>query len=215
MPLRVDQLSLGPMGTNCYVVRADTAGDEAVVVDPSGDATELRLTLAGMGARCTAILVTHGHWDHLFGVADLAEGTGAPVHMAEGERVLLENPENFTPPGVSLRPYTPDVLLSGGETVELAGIAFEVLAVPGHSPAHLAYHADQCLFSGDVLFAGSVGRTDFPGSDWDTLVASIRMLVDTLPAETVVYPGHGPTTTLGAELAQNPFLAELRAERAG
>ena len=87
--------------------------------------------------------------------------------------------------------------------------------VPGHSPAHLAYHADGCLFSGDVLFAGSVGRTDFPGSDWDTLLGSLRVLVDTLPPETVVYPGHGPTTTLGAELERNPFLAELRAERAG
>ena len=102
-----------------------------------------------------------------------------------------------------------------GRRSTLAGIDFEVLAVPGHSPAHLAYHADGCLFSGDVLFAGSVGRTDFPGSDWETLVASIRMLLDALPPETVVYPGHGPTTTLGAELARNPFLAELRAERAG
>ena len=215
MPLRVDQLSLGPMGTNCYVVRAEATSGDAVVVDPSGDATELRLTLARLGASCKAILVTHGHWDHLLGVADLAEGTGAPVHMAEGERMLLEDPAGFTPPGVTLRPYTPDVLLAGGETVELASIAFEVLAVPGHSPAHLAFHADGCLFSGDVLFAGSVGRTDFPGSDWDTLVASIRMLVDTLPPETVVYPGHGPTTTLGGELERNPFLSELRAERAG
>ena len=173
------------------------------------------MTLARLGARCTAILVTHGHWDHLLGVADLAEGTGAPVHMAEGERMLLEEPGDFTPPGVVLRPYVPDLLLTGGETLTLAGIDFEVLAVPGHSPAHLAYHADGCLFSGDVLFAGSVGRTDFPGSDWETLVASIRRLVDALPPDTVVYPGHGPTTTLGAEFARNPFLAELRAERAG
>jgi glyoxylase-like metal-dependent hydrolase (beta-lactamase superfamily II) len=107
----------------------------------------------------------------------------------------------------------PEVLLEGGETIEVAGIEFEVRSVPGHSPAHLAYYADGSLFSGDVLFAGSVGRTDFPGSDWDTLLASIRSLLDAYPAETVVYPGHGPATTLGDELARNPFLAELRAER--
>jgi glyoxylase-like metal-dependent hydrolase (beta-lactamase superfamily II) len=98
--------------------------------------------------------------------------------------------------------------------LEVAGIAFDVLSVPGHSPAHVAYHADGALFSGDVLFAGSVGRTDLPGADWDTLLGSIRMLVDTLPPETAVYPGHGPITTLGAELARNPFLADLRAEQA-
>jgi len=213
MALEVDQLSLGPLGTNCYVVRTDAAAPEAVVVDPSGDATELRLLLARLGAQCVGILVTHGHWDHLLGVAELAEGTNAPVHMSEGERALLEDPNRFTPSGISLRPYTPDVLLRGGETVDVAGIAFGVLSVPGHSPAHLAYQADGSLFSGDVLFAGSVGRTDLPGGDWDTLVASIRSLVDTLPPDTVVYPGHGPTTTLGNELARNPFLAELRAER--
>ena len=211
--LRVDQLSLGPMGTNCYVVRSDASATEAAVVDPSGDATELRLILARLGTTCAGILVTHGHWDHLLGVADLAEGTGAKVHMAEGERFLLETPPPVTPPGITLRPYTPDVLLAGGESISVAGIEFQVLSVPGHSPAHLAYHADGCLFSGDVLFAGSVGRTDFPGSDWDTLVSSIRRLRDTLPVDTVVYPGHGPITTLGDELARNPFLSELRAER--
>jgi hydroxyacylglutathione hydrolase len=212
---RVEQVPLGPIGTNSYVVRADASAAEAVVVDPSGDAAELRLLLARLRARCAGILVTHGHWDHLVGVADLAEGTGAPVYMADGERSLLEDPNHFTPPGITLRGYTPDVLLEGGETIELGGIAFDVLSVPGHSPAHLAYHTDGSLFSGDVLFAGSVGRADLPGADWETLLASIRRLVDAYPAETVVYPGHGPTTTLGAELARNPFLGELRAERAG
>jgi len=212
--LRIEQLSLGPIGTNCYVVCSDATAAEAAVVDPSGDATELRLTLARLGTSCAGILVTHGHFDHLLGVADLAEGTGATVHMPAGERMLLESPEGrYTPPGITLRAYTPDVLFHGGETVEVAGISFEVLSVPGHSPAHIAYHADGCLFSGDVLFAGSVGRTDLPGAEWETLLGSIRTLVDTLPAETVVYPGHGPTTTLGDELAHNPFLAELRAER--
>lgn len=211
MPV-VDRLELGPLGTNCYVVRTERGAPEAVVVDPSGSAAEIRLELASLGARCAAILLTHGHWDHLLGVADLAEGTGAPVHMAEAERVLLEEPAGFTPPGITVRPWTPDVTLHGGETLSLAGLEFEVVAVPGHSPAHLAYACDGALFSGDVLFAGSVGRTDLPGASWETLLESIRALVERFPAETVVYPGHGPVTTLGDELARNPFLLELRTD---
>jgi hydroxyacylglutathione hydrolase len=210
---RVDQVPLGPIGTNCYVVRATSSSSDAVVVDPSGDAAEIRLLLARLGATCTGILVTHGHWDHLVGVADLAEGSGASVHMAEGERSLLEDPNRFTPSGVSLRPYTPDVLLQGGETLELAGVSFDVLSVPGHSPAHLAYYTEGSLLAGDVLFAGSVGRVDLPGADWDTLLDSIRGLLDRYPPETVVYPGHGPATTLGDELARNPWLVDLRRER--
>ena len=211
MSLAVDSYSLGPIGTNCYVVRAARGAPEAVVIDPSGNAAELQLELARAGASCAAILITHGHWDHLVAVADLAEGTGAKVYMAEDERILLERPNDWTPPGVTLRGYTPDVLLRGDERLELGGITFETLRVPGHSPAHLAYYADGCLFSGDVLFAGSVGRTDLPGADWATLVASIRTLSERFPDDTIVYPGHGPETTLGAELARNPFLAELRA----
>jgi len=212
MALDVMQLSLGPIGTNCYIVR-QVGSPEAVVVDPSADAATIRLELAARGARCAAILITHGHWDHLGAVADLAEGTGAPVHMAEQERDLLEHAPDHTPPGVYIRPYTPDVLLLGDELLDLAGIRFQTLSVPGHSPGHLAYAADGALFSGDVLFAGSVGRTDLPGSAWETLLASLRSLVETLPADTVVYPGHGPATTLASELASNPFLGELRASR--
>jgi hydroxyacylglutathione hydrolase len=209
--LVVDRYELGPIGTNCYLVRGEAAAAEAVVVDPGGDADRLLGELADHQTRCTAILITHGHWDHLGGVADLAEETAAPVYMAEDERVLLEDLNSFTPPGVQLRPYTPDVLLQGDETLELAGILFQTLRVPGHSPAHLAYYADGCLFSGDLVFAGSVGRTDLPGADWDTLVESIRTLADRFPPETVVFSGHGPETRLGTELARNPFLAELRA----
>jgi hydroxyacylglutathione hydrolase len=211
MSLAVDRYELGPIGTNCYVVRASPVAAEAVVIDPGGDTAELERELARAGATCVAILITHGHWDHLGGVADLAEATGAPVQMAAGERIALERINDFAPAELRLRSYTPDVLLEGDETLDLAGIEFETSLVPGHSPAHLAYYADGCLFSGDVLFAGSVGRTDLPFGDWDMLVHSISTLAARFPPETIVYSGHGPETTLGAELARNPFLADLRA----
>jgi hydroxyacylglutathione hydrolase len=199
----VDTHALGPTQTNCYVIRADDGAHEAVVVDPGYEIRPPELDVA-------AILVTHCHWDHLGGIAALAAVTGAPVYMPENEAAVLENPEAFYP-GQSIRPHSPEVRLGGHETFELAGLSFETLSVPGHSPAHVAYATDGVLFSGDVLFAGGVGRTDLPFADWDTLVESIRLLFDRFPPETVVYPGHGPPTTLGAERDSNPFLAELRA----
>jgi hydroxyacylglutathione hydrolase len=212
MGVVVDTYVLGAAQENCYVVRAARSVSEAVVVDPGDAAAELRLELARAGARCTAILVTHCHYDHIGAVAELAEGTGAPVYMSRLEAQVLASPDDFYAAlGVHVPPYEADVLLEGDETLELAGIEFQTLLVPGHSPAHLAYYADGCLFSGDVVFAGGVGRTDLQGGDWDALLGSIRTLVERFPPETVVYPGHGPRTTLGAELARNPFLAELRA----
>ena len=211
MTIAVDRYALGPLQTNCYVVRAGRSANEAAVIDPGGDAAELRLQLARSGASCAAILITHGHFDHLGGVADLAEGTGAPVYMPEGERDRLERYPEFAPAGVPGRAYTPDHLLEGAETVGVAGLSFECVASPGHSPAHVAFYADGCLFSGDLLFAGSVGRVDLPGADWGTLLDSVRTLADRYPPETVIYPGHGPETSLGTELQRNPFLAELRA----
>ena len=211
MSLAVNRYELGPIGTNCYVVRAHDRAHEAVVVDPGADAPRILEELAALESTCAAILITNGHWDHLGGVAELAQATGAPVYMADDERLLLEDVNSFTPPGVELQPYSPDVALQGEEVLELAGMSFETLRVPGHSPAHLAYHTEGAVFSGDLLFAGSVGRTDLPGADWDTLVESIRTLADRYPRDTIVYSGHGPETTIGAELDRNPFLAELRA----
>jgi hydroxyacylglutathione hydrolase len=208
----VDRYVLGAAQENCYLVRADRRASEGVVVDPGDAATELRLELARAGARCAAILVTHCHYDHIGAVADLAEGTGAPVYMAREEAPVMAAPDEYYGAlGVRVRPYEPDVLLDGDETFEVAGLELETLLVPGHSPAHLAFFTDGCLFSGDVLFQGGVGRTDLLGGDWDTLVESIRSLVERFPPDTVVYPGHGAPTTLGAELARNPFLVELRA----
>ena len=201
----VDTYALGPTQTNCYVVRATPEATEAVVVDPGYEGFQPDRDVA-------AILVTHCHWDHLGGIAALAEASGAPVYMPEREAAVLENPQAFYP-GQPIRPYSPDVRLQGDEAFEVGGITFETLSVPGHSPGHVAYLTDGALLSGDVLFAGGVGRTDLPFADWDQLVESIRMLFDRLPPQTVVYPGHGPQTTLGTERERNPFLAELRAAR--
>lgn len=201
----VETYPLGPTQTNCHLVRAHAEATEAVVVDPGYEGFR-------PPQRVAAILVTHCHWDHLGGIAELAEASGAPVYMPGREASVLENPEAFYP-GQPIRPYSPDVRLQGDETFEAAGITFETLSVPGHSPGHVAYATDGVVFSGDVLFAGSVGRTDLPFASWDELVESIRILFETLPADTFVYPGHGPQTTLGAERERNPFLAELRAAR--
>jgi hydroxyacylglutathione hydrolase len=212
--LAVDRYELGPIGTNCYVVRASRGAPEAVVIDPGDDVTDLRLELARFGARCVAILVTHTHFDHIGGIADLAEASGAPVYVSETEAFVLERPDDvYAAYGVHVRPWSAEQRLQGDEALELAGIDWQTVSVPGHSPGHVAFAADGALFSGDVLFAGSVGRVDLPGGDWETLLGSIRTLTEHFPPETVVYSGHGAPTTLGAELERNPFLAELRAAR--
>jgi len=210
MALAVDRYELGQIGTNCYVVRSERGAPELVVVDPGDDSTTLRLELAQTDGTVAAILVTHTHYDHIGAVADLAEATGAPVYVSETEARVVANPDAFYP-AMGIRPWEPEHTLAGDETLELAGIEFQTVAVPGHSPGHLAYYADGSLFSGDVLFAGSVGRVDLPYGDWETLVQSIRTLVDRFPPDTVVYSGHGPETTLERERQTNPFLAELRA----
>jgi hydroxyacylglutathione hydrolase len=208
MTLVVERHVVTRAQSNCYVVRADRSAEEAAVVDPGGGAAEIRLDLARSGARATAILVTHGDYDHVGAVAELAEGTGAKVYFPDGEQERMEINRQWA--GV-IPEFDVDVMLTGDDTFEAAGIEWQTVSIPGHSAAHVAFHTENALFSGDLLFAGSVGRTDLPGGDWDALVASVRALADRFPPDTVIYPGHGPETTLGAELERNPFLAELRA----
>ena len=160
-----------------------------------------------------AILLTHTHFDHVGAVAPVARATGAEVWCPELEVGVLADINSFVPwPGFGpFESYEADETVAGGETLELAGLELDVIFTPGHSPGHVTYsvRGEGAIFSGDVLFQGSVGRVDLPGGDGPTLIMSIRKLLDSHPDTTTVYPGHIGTTTLGAERATNPFLAEL------
>ncbi|MDX6426697.1 MAG: hydroxyacylglutathione hydrolase [Gaiellaceae bacterium] len=208
MPLAVDSYVMGPFQSNCYVVRAERGAAEAAIVDPGDDPTALRLELARMGTTPGGILVTHTDVDHIGGVAALADGAGAEVWAPADEAEDLRS--GTSRGGVPVAPHDPAHTVSGGDEITVAGIVFAVIAVPGHSRGHVAFHSGAELFAGDLLFAGSVGRVDLPGGDWETLLDSLRSLFARFPAETIVYPGHGPVTTLGHELQTNPFLRELR-----
>jgi glyoxylase-like metal-dependent hydrolase (beta-lactamase superfamily II) len=208
MPLAVDSYVMGPFQSNCYVLRSERGAPEAVIVDPGDDPTELRLELARMDTTPGGILVTHTDVDHIGGVAALAEGTGAEVWAPVAEADALRT--GTTRGGFPVAPHDPAHTVTGGDTITVGGITFEVVDVPGHSHGHVAFHHHGDLFAGDLLFAGSVGRVDLPGGDWETLLDSVRLLLERFPGETIVYPGHGPATTLAQELQSNPFLRELR-----
>jgi glyoxylase-like metal-dependent hydrolase (beta-lactamase superfamily II) len=208
----VRSFTVGQVAENCYLLRRDGA-DSGLIVDPGDEADRILHAVDELGIEIEAILVTHCHFDHIGAVAPVAAATNAPVYCPEIEVPVLADIMSYVPwPGFGpFESYDADVQVAGGERLELAGFEIDVVFTPGHSPGHVTYAIpdEAALFSGDVLFQGSVGRVDLPGGDWPTLLESIRGLVEGYPAETTVYPGHMGITTLGAERATNPFLSAL------
>jgi glyoxylase-like metal-dependent hydrolase (beta-lactamase superfamily II) len=209
----VRAFTVGPIQENCYVVRRPGAAS-AVIVDPGEEAPRLLEALDALDIESLeAILLTHTHFDHVGAVKAVHDATGAPVYCPELEREVLANINDYVRfPGFGpFESYDADHTIAGGETLDLAGINFDVRFTPGHSPGHVTYAVrdELALLSGDVLFQGSIGRTDLPGGDMSVLLASIESLIDEFPPETRIYPGHMGVTTLGAEQASNPFLREL------
>ncbi len=204
--------TVGPVGENCYLFRRD-GSDRALLVDPGEEAPRLLAAIDELGVTLDGILLTHTHFDHIGAVAPVARATGAEVWVPEIEKPVLADINSYVPwPEFGpFENWDAEHTLAGGERLELAGFEIDVFPTPGHSPGHVTFSVadEQAVFSGDVLFQGSVGRVDLPGGDWPTLLESIRTLVDTLPEETTVYPGHMGITTLGQERASNPFLHEL------
>jgi len=208
----VRMFTVGPVQENCYLFRRE-GSDRALIVDPGDEPERLLHAIDELGVTLDGILLTHTHFDHVGAVAPVAEATGAEVWVPEIEKPVLADIMSFVPwPGFGpYESYDAEHTLKGGEKLELAGFEIDVMFTPGHSPGHVTFSIpdQEVIFSGDVLFQGSVGRTDLPGGDWATLLESIRSLVDNLSEDTTVHPGHMGLTTLGAERASNPFLAEL------
>lgn len=205
--MEIKGISLGPVRTNCYWLEDETSR-QAILFDPGAGPEPVIEALRGYEVQ--AIILTHGHWDHISGVQQLKEATGAPVWISAFEQHWLTDPtlnRSAYVPGVA--PITgpaPDRLLSEGESFTFAGQEFQVLHTPGHTPGSLSFVSQGFVIVGDALFRGSIGRTDLPGGSLAELTRSIKTKLFTLPDEMVVAPGHGPATTIGAEKEYNPYV---------
>ena len=212
MPLKVYVTPVTPFEQNCSVVVCENTRI-AAVVDPGGDLHRIRSVLQKAGARLGKILLTHAHIDHAGATAELARESGVPIEGPQrGDEFWIEGlPEQSRMFGFAVAErFTPDRWLEHGDTVQVGECELQVLHCPGHTPGHVVFYsaADRVAFVGDVLFAGSIGRTDFPGGDYDTLIRAIRGKLFPLGDDVQFVPGHGPMSTFGEERRSNPFVGD-------
>jgi glyoxylase-like metal-dependent hydrolase (beta-lactamase superfamily II) len=205
--MQIETLAVGPLQVNCFIVACEK-NREALVVDPGDEAERILKRLHASGLQLKLVVNTHGHFDHVGGNRLLVEESGAELLIHQDDLPVLRRArEHATLYGMSVTPSPePSRLLAGGEILAVGELRLQVLHTPGHSPGGICLLGDGHLFSGDTLFAGSVGRTDLPGGDHDTLIEGIRRQLLVLSDETVVHPGHGPDTTIGREKRANPYL---------
>lgn len=202
----IESMEVGPIMANCYILGCEET-KEAAVIDPGGDADRILMRLAELKLQVKQIINTHGHFDHVGANKKLKSATGAPILIhAEDAPMLTQLSSAAASFGLSAENSPkPDTSLSDGDTISFGNITLEVRHTPGHSPGGIALYTDGHVFVGDTLFSGSIGRTDLPGGDYNTLISSVRKKLFTLPEETKVYCGHGPETTIGREKQYNPF----------
>jgi glyoxylase-like metal-dependent hydrolase (beta-lactamase superfamily II) len=206
-------LPAGPIQTNAYLL-TDASSGRAVLVDaPEGVWSQVEPILEKEGCRLTGLWLTHGHWDHIQGAAEVARESGAPVLAHKADRPMIETPEVMRPlmlPGLRVEPSKVTRWLEDGETLDALGERVKVSHVPGHAPGSLMFYFPRAAaaFVGDALFRGGIGRTDLPGGDFGQLEKSIRSRIYTLPEETTVFPGHGGVTTVGDERHGNPYVSD-------
>lgn len=205
--LEVVPLPNGQLSQNCYLV-ADVRTREAVIIDPGEEPAMFLAELDTRAWSLRAIWLTHAHLDHILGVGDVKRATGVPIHLHPRDRAIYDAlPQFGSWVGREVEPPPPpDADLAAGDRLRVGGFEFEVRFTPGHSPGSVSFVGPGMVFGGDVLFNGSVGRTDLPGGDFATLMASIHSQFLSLPDSTVVYSGHGPATTIGVERLTNPFI---------
>ena len=210
--IRIQSLTVGPFQSNCHIVACERTG-EAVIFDAGDDAKRILATVKAMGVNVKAVINTHAHYDHVAGLADVVDALGVPVFMHRNETLVYDSLELSArmfgvpvPRKVSIHGW-----LDEGETVRVGDLEGHVMLMPGHTPGHIivVFGGDpQRAIVGDVLFQGSIGRTDLPGGDHDVMMKTLTRFVP-MPDDTIVYPGHGPETTIGAEKRLNPFLAPI------